>query len=158
MFLSFFSFALLFLSTQLPGASTSAAFRDPRVPASRERGQGRSGDSCRTVHHRPLMPLPTRHNGVRMKRELRLSQDSVLGSLNNCLLPFTKARRVIYRELRTLVRPKHLSDQNIDHDYFFELPPFREGAGCPIICPMIYFTPGPVSSSPACEPNCKTCW
>ncbi len=30
------------------------------------------------------------------------------------------------------VRPKHLSDQNFDHDYFFELP--SQGAGCPIKC------------------------
>jgi len=27
-------------------------------------------------------------------------------------------------------RPKHLSDQNFDHDYYFELP--SQGAGCPI--------------------------
>src|SRR5882762_928608 len=28
------------------------------------------------------------------------------------------------------VRPKHLSDQNFDHDYYFKLP--LQGAGCPI--------------------------
>ena len=31
----------------------------------------------------------------------------------------------------TSVRPNHLSDQNFDQNYFFELPRFREGAGCP---------------------------
>ena len=30
----------------------------------------------------------------------------------------------------TSVRPKHLSDQNLDHDYYFKLP--FQGAGCPI--------------------------
>jgi hypothetical protein len=29
------------------------------------------------------------------------------------------------------VRPKHLCDQNFDHDYYFKLP--FQGAGCPII-------------------------
>jgi len=31
------------------------------------------------------------------------------------------------------VRPNHLFDQNINHDYFFKLP--LQGAGCPIKCP-----------------------
>jgi len=37
---------------------------------------------------------------------------------------------VIYRPAS--VRPKHLSDQSFDHDYFFKLP--WQGAGCPIKC------------------------
>jgi len=49
------------------------------------------------------------------------------------------------------VRPKHLFDQNFDHDYFFKLP-FR-GAGCPTKWTVFYFTPCPVPSCPAYEPN-----
>ena len=61
------------------------------------------------------------------------------------------ARFVIFRSAS--VRPKHLFDQNFDHDYFFKLP-FR-GAGCPITSTAFYFTPCPVSSCPAYEPNSK---
>jgi hypothetical protein len=57
----------------------------------------------------------------------------------------------------TSVRPNHLSGQNIDHDYYFKLPHFREGAGRSINRAVIYFTPWPVTSCPVCEPNCKTC-
>src|SRR4029077_5435841 len=49
------------------------------------------------------------------------------------------------------VRPKHLFDQNFDHDYFFELP--LQGAGCPIKATALYFTPFLVPSCPAYEPN-----
>jgi hypothetical protein len=35
---------------------------------------------------------------------------------------------VIFRSAS--VRPRHLFDQNFDHDYFFKLP--LQGAGCPI--------------------------
>src|SRR6516162_5360278 len=35
---------------------------------------------------------------------------------------------VIFRSVS--VRPRHLIDQNFDHDYFFKLP--LQGAGCPI--------------------------
>jgi hypothetical protein len=49
------------------------------------------------------------------------------------------------------VRPLHLFDQNLDHDYFFKLP--LQGAGCPIKCTAFYFTPCPVPSCPAYEPN-----
>jgi len=49
------------------------------------------------------------------------------------------------------VRPKHLFDQNLDQDYFFELP--FQGAGCPITWAVFYFTPCPVPSCPAYEPN-----
>src|SRR5258708_18250493 len=44
---------------------------------------------------------------------------------------------VIYRPAS--VRPKHLFDQNFDHDYFFKLP-FR-GAGCPTNWTEIFLTP-----------------
>ncbi len=53
------------------------------------------------------------------------------------------------------VRPIHLSDQNFDHDYFFKLP--LQGAGCPIKCTVLYFTPCPVASCPAYEPNSNDC-
>ena len=49
------------------------------------------------------------------------------------------------------VRPIHLFDQNFDHDYFFELP--LQGAGCPTKWTVFYFTPCPVPSCPAYEPN-----
>jgi hypothetical protein len=49
------------------------------------------------------------------------------------------------------VRPKHLFDQNFDHDYFFKLP--LQGAGCPIKWTTLYFAPCPVPSCPAYEPN-----
>jgi len=49
------------------------------------------------------------------------------------------------------VRPKHLIDPYFDHDYFFKLP--LQGAGCPIKCTTLYFTPCPVPSCPAYEPN-----
>ena len=49
------------------------------------------------------------------------------------------------------VRPKHLFDQNFDHDYYFKLP--FQGAGCPIKWTTLYFTPCPVPSCPAYEPN-----
>ena len=53
------------------------------------------------------------------------------------------------------VRPKHLSDQNFDHDYYFKLP--LQGAGCPIKWTTCYFTPCPIPSFPACEPNSTNC-
>lgn len=51
---------------------------------------------------------------------------------------------------RTLVRPKHLSRHNIDHDYYFEFP--RGGAGDSISIAVIDFTPYTVISYPAYEP------
>src|ERR1700687_4011468 len=60
---------------------------------------------------------------------------------------------VIYRV--TSVRPKHLCDQNFDHDYYFRLP--FQGAECPIMWTTLYFTPCPVASFPACEPNSTNC-
>ena len=56
---------------------------------------------------------------------------------------------VIFRSAS--VRPIHLFDQNFDHDYFFELP--LQGAGCPTKWTVFYFTPCPVPSCPAYEPN-----
>src|SRR6266849_8831516 len=53
------------------------------------------------------------------------------------------------------VRPKHLFDQNVDHDYFFKLP--LQGAGCPIKSAAFYFAPCPVPSCPAYELNSKDC-
>ena len=53
------------------------------------------------------------------------------------------------------VRPNHLFDQNFDHDYYFKLP--FQGAGCPIKWTTLYFTPCPVPSFPACEPNLTNC-
>jgi len=53
------------------------------------------------------------------------------------------------------VRPKHLSDQNFDHDYYFKLP--LRGAGCPIIWTTFYFTPCEITSFPAFEPNSTNC-
>src|SRR5277367_1175615 len=53
------------------------------------------------------------------------------------------------------VRPKHLCDQNLDHDYYFRLP--FQGAGCPIKWTTLCFTPCPVPSFPACEPNSTNC-
>ena len=60
---------------------------------------------------------------------------------------------VIFRSAS--VRPKHLFDQDFDHDYFFKLP--LQGAGCPFIWTAFYFTPCPVPSCPAYEPNSKDC-
>jgi len=61
----------------------------------------------------------------------------------------TTARFVISRSVS--VRPKHLFDQNFDHDYFFGLP--SQGAGCPIKWTALYCTPCPVPSCPTYEPN-----
>jgi hypothetical protein len=73
--------------------------------------------------------------------------------------PFQKQpmlRQVRISRVRNLtVRPKHLSDQNFDHDYYFELP--LQGAGCPIKWTTRYFTPCPITSFPACEPNSTNC-
>jgi len=63
--------------------------------------------------------------------------------------PTTTARFVISRSVS--VRPNHLFDQNVDHDYFFKLP--FQGAGCPIKFTTLYFTPWEVSGFPAYEPN-----
>jgi hypothetical protein len=60
---------------------------------------------------------------------------------------------VIFRSAS--VRPRHLFDQNFDQDYFFKLP--FQGAGCPIKCTVFYFTPCPVPSCPAYEPNFTDC-
>jgi len=56
---------------------------------------------------------------------------------------------VIFRSVS--VRPRHLIDQNFDHDYFFKLP--LQGAGCPITSAVCYFPPCRFSSCPAYEPN-----
>jgi hypothetical protein len=56
---------------------------------------------------------------------------------------------VIFRSAS--VRPRHLFDQNFDHDYFFKLP--LQGAGCPTKWTVFYFAPCPVPSCPAYEPN-----
>src|SRR2546421_12991925 len=53
------------------------------------------------------------------------------------------------------VRPKHLSDQNFDHDYYFKLP--LQGAGCPIKRATLYLPPCTGTSFPAFEPN-STNW
>jgi pimeloyl-ACP methyl ester carboxylesterase len=53
------------------------------------------------------------------------------------------------------VRPNHLSDQNFDHDYYFQLP--LQGAGCPIKWTTSYFTSWTVPSFPAFEPNLTNC-
>src|SRR6202049_3057864 len=59
-------------------------------------------------------------------------------------------------QVRNSVRPMHLFGHNLDHDYYFEL--LREGgAGCPINYSVLYCTPWPGSSLPACEPNFLTC-
>ena len=58
---------------------------------------------------------------------------------------------VIFRSAS--VRPRHLIDQNFDHDYFFKLP--LQGAGCPFTSAMFYCTPCLISSCPAYEPNSK---
>jgi len=56
---------------------------------------------------------------------------------------------VIFRSVS--VRPRHLIDQNFDHDYFFKLP--LQGAGCPITPAVFYCTPCLTASCPAYEPN-----
>ena len=56
---------------------------------------------------------------------------------------------VIFRSVS--VRPRHLIDQNFDHDYFFKLP--LQGAGCPITSAVCYSPPYRFSSCPAYEPN-----
>ena len=56
---------------------------------------------------------------------------------------------VIFRSVS--VRPRHLIDQNFDHDYFFKLP--LQGAGCPITSAVCYSPPCRFSSCPAYEPN-----
>jgi hypothetical protein len=48
-----------------------------------------------------------------------------------------------------LLRPDF--DPYFDHDYSFKLP--FQGAGCPIMWTTLYFTPCPVPSCPAYEPN-----
>ena len=63
--------------------------------------------------------------------------------------PTSTARFVIVRSAS--VRPRHLIDQNFDHDYFFKLP--LKGAGCPITLAVFYCTPCLTTSCPACEPN-----
>jgi hypothetical protein len=45
----------------------------------------------------------------------------------------------------------HLFDQYFDNDYLCELP--LQGAGCPTKWTVFYFTPCPVPSCPAYEPN-----
>jgi hypothetical protein len=60
---------------------------------------------------------------------------------------------VIFRSVS--VRPRHLFDLYFDHDYFFKLP--LQGAGCPIMWTAFYFTPCPVPSCPAYEPNSNDC-
>src|SRR6266436_5944406 len=60
---------------------------------------------------------------------------------------------VIFRSAS--VRPRHLFDQNFDHDYFFKLP--FQGAGCPITDAVFYFPPCPIPSCPAYEPNSSDC-
>jgi hypothetical protein len=65
----------------------------------------------------------------------------------------TTARSVIFRSAS--VRPIHLFDLNIDHDYFFKLP--FQGAGCPIKLTVFYVPPCPVPSCPAYEPNSNDC-
>ena len=60
---------------------------------------------------------------------------------------------VIFRSAS--VRPRHLFDQNFDHDYFFKLP--LQGAGCPIKWTVFYFPPCPVPSCPAYEPHLPDC-
>src|SRR5712691_8718452 len=57
--------------------------------------------------------------------------------------------------VRNSVRPNHLFDHNLDHDYYFELP--VRGVGCPIITPVIYDTPWRCTGSPTCEPNFCNC-
>ena len=59
------------------------------------------------------------------------------------------------RKRNLTVRPKHPSDQNFDHDYYFKLP--FQGAGCPIKWTTFYFTPCPITSFPAFEPNSTNC-
>ena len=56
---------------------------------------------------------------------------------------------VIFRSVS--VRPRHLFDQNFDHDYLFKLP--LQGAGCPIKSTVFYCTPCPVPSCPTYELN-----
>ena len=60
---------------------------------------------------------------------------------------------VIFRSVS--VRPRHLFDLYFDYDYFFKLP--LQGAGCPIMWTAFYFTPCPVPSCPAYEPNSNDC-
>jgi len=60
---------------------------------------------------------------------------------------------VIFRSAS--VRPRHLFDQNFDHDYFFKLP--LQGAGCPITGAVFYFPPCLIPSCPAYEPNSNDC-
>ena len=57
--------------------------------------------------------------------------------------------------VRNSVRPNHLFDHNLDHDYYFELP--VRGVGCPIITPVIYDAPWRCTGSPTCEPNFLIC-
>ena len=63
----------------------------------------------------------------------------------------TTARFVIFRSAS--VRPRHLIDQNVDHDYFFKLP--LQGVGCPFTVAVCYFPPCLVPSCPTYEPNSK---
>ena len=58
---------------------------------------------------------------------------------------------VIFRAVS--VRPIHLFDLYLDHDYLFKLP--LQGAGCPFTWSVFYCTPLPVPSFPACEPNSR---
>src|SRR5437660_6172348 len=57
--------------------------------------------------------------------------------------------------VRNSVRPNHLFDHNLDHDYYFGLP--VRGVGCPIITQVIYDAPWRFPGSPNCEPNFLIC-
>ena len=58
---------------------------------------------------------------------------------------------VIFRAVS--VRPIHLFDLYLDHDYLFKLP--LQGAGCPFRFTVFYCPPLPIPSFPACEPNSR---
>ena len=75
-------------------------------------------------------------------------------SLKHCHTNLRLARNQFRSEFSA--RPMHLFGHNRDHDYYFELPR-GEGAGCSINYSVFDFTPSPVPSWPACEPNFLDC-
>jgi hypothetical protein len=68
--------------------------------------------------------------------------------------PLPTIRLACNPSVRNSVRPNHLSDRNLDHDYFFGLP--IRGAGRLIINAVLYSAPRGFPGCPACEPNLFT--
>src|SRR5712664_3618508 len=112
----------------------------------------------RTSHKSLLTPKPDISNNVGpVKSFLSALLRSLLRVVFLVLLSLLLRRSRLVRNLSVGFQ----SDLNIssirtsNHDYFFKLP--FQGAGCPIKCTAFYFSPCPVPSCPAYEPNSNDC-